>query len=191
LRQRGVLSIPQWSHLMPLSCFATRGFLDIGGDRGASLVVSSDDDVVYEPLNVGRACWKGRIDPGMWRSYAGLRGNSGALSACGEAGISIDRWIGSGCSSKAGYGKSPNVSNGLKKNAGSCLISVKADGANSDPSKKGGLLVMRNASTYGIALSPANDEAGYERDEESDDCESSKLNCVVGVDRDEVGESGV
>jgi hypothetical protein len=50
---------------------------------------------------------------------------------------------------------------------------------------------MRIASTYGIALSPANDEAGYEREEESDDCESSKLNCVVGVDRDEVGESGV
>jgi hypothetical protein len=71
------------------------------------------------------------------------------------------------------------------------LISGKADGANIAPSKKVGLLFVRNASTYGIALSPAKDEAGYESDEESDDCESSKLNCVVGVDRDEVGESAV
>jgi hypothetical protein len=45
-------------------------------------------------------------------------------------------------------------------------------------------------SMYGITLSPAKDEAGYERDE-SEDCESSKLNCVVGVDREEVGESAV
>ena len=40
-------------------------------------------------------------------------------------------------------------------------------------------------------MSPAKDVAGYERDDESEDCESSKLNCVVGVDRDEVGESAV
>ena len=31
----------------------------------------------------------------------------------------------------------------------------------------------------------------YESDEETDDCESSKLVWVVGVDRDEVGESAV
>lgn len=31
----------------------------------------------------------------------------------------------------------------------------------------------------------------YESDEEADDCESSKLVWVVGVDRDEVGESAI
>ena len=78
---------------MPLSCFAIRaGFLESGGDSGASLVVSSDEDEVYELLKAGRACWKGRIvDPVMLRSYEGMREKFGALSACGEAGISIDR----------------------------------------------------------------------------------------------------
>lgn len=45
--------------------------------------------------------------------------------------------MGSGFNSNEGYGTSPNVWNGLKKNAVSCLMSAKADGGNKAPSRKG------------------------------------------------------
>ena len=48
---------------------------------------------------------------------------------------------------------------------------------------------MRNASTYGETLSDDSEETVVaEVYEKIDDCESSKLVCVVGVDRDDVGD---
>jgi len=50
-------------------------------------------------------------------------------------------------------------------------------------------LLLRNASTYGVTLSDDNEDTVVaEVYEKIDDCESSKLVCVVGVDRDDVGE---
>ena len=74
------------------------------------------------------------------------------------------------------------------------MTSEKGDVANKDPSNND-VELKTNVSRNGAPLSENSEEVAllWDKDEDDDanDRESSKLVCVVGVERDEVGESAV
>ena len=85
-----------------------------------------------------------------------------------------------------------NGSKSFTRNGGSCLISMNGDVKIVSSIKDWVGLLMRKASMYGATLSDDKDDMLVAEEvyvkSETDDCESSKLVCVVGVDNDDEDE---